>query len=818
VKILAGPQNWQYFTENFQLGLEDHDLRVFKYAEDEHSLSLSWPDTFQDLQSRLPDDWEPDWVVWWLPEYLRIMPGIEECPYPTLLVISDWNVASEPLYRMVEAFDVVATDAMGVQRLRSYGAKVPVFQAPLYGFVPGVHRLLEDCPRDIPVGYVGNTNGLVYRDRMQTLATACQGLGRKQVVVASGVFGEDYVKVLNRCKITLNHSLRGELNMRSFETMACGSLLFCEDTNLESGQYFRDGEHLVLFNQDNLVDRLKYYLDRPDELAEIARNGYERVQEFTYQKQWTRLIQKAQEVFRERPRPFTLLDQEERDRRYADYCYSVFSPTAMSASLQAIEKVSEKYGDDDFFKNLLGCSQAYLADFSGFGEREDLLRRAVQNLSQVKGLGLLPRLSLARVLANLGRSDEAAALIKQALDDDLPTEHVCYYPRLMHPLALLWERETDAKSRKDAVMWLAHDLLSALDQPHRVEHGRRALTYRSDQPTTWVRLSRCEELSVEERTEALGETIKWAPFLLEAHLLRLELASARLEEYDHWYHDATTMIQTLAGSDFQVVKKQLKDRLRSALSGKPNDSPPESLGEFANQIQFKFCPPEVGVNNLFLWEPTKSIELLNTAFPVDDKAIKERLAPIADVPRMSTLAVAAIINRAVEQMPEGQAYLNVGVWNGYSFLAALLGNPDKLCIGVDNFSQFGGPVDDFLKRYDTFRGPAHSFHDQDYEEYLRIRHKGPLGVYFYDGEHSYKNQFTGLKAAEKFFAPGCLILVDDTNWDDPRNATLDFIGQSRHRYRVLLDARTPYSGHPTWWNGLMLLEHLGPIRKKRRRK
>ena len=57
--------------------------------------------------------------------------------------------------------------------------------------------------------------------------------------------------------------------------------------------------------------------------------------------------------------------------------------------------------------------------------------------------------------------------------------------------------------------------------------------------------------------------------------------------------------------------------------------------------------------------------------------------------------------------------------------------------------------------------------------------------------------------------------MDDTNWDEPREATLEFIRRSRRRYRLVLDVRTPYSGHPTWWNGLMLLQHLGPIRKRK---
>ena len=45
-------------------------------------------------------------------------------------------------------FDVVATDAMGVARLSARG--VPVFQAPLYGFVPGLHRLLDMPERALP--------------------------------------------------------------------------------------------------------------------------------------------------------------------------------------------------------------------------------------------------------------------------------------------------------------------------------------------------------------------------------------------------------------------------------------------------------------------------------------------------------------------------------------------------------------------------------------------------------------------------------------------------------------------------------------------
>jgi tetratricopeptide (TPR) repeat protein len=813
LKILAGPDNWEYLTKYFGLGLENFDCKVFGY-DGSSQLTLQWGDSLRDLLTKLPKDWEPDWVIWWLPEYLRFPADIHKCPYPTLLIVSDWNVISEPLYRMVEAFDVVATDAMGVGRLSEFGVDVPIFQAPLFGFEPGYHRLLE-CERDIPVGYIGNTNGLAYRDRMRTLATACHGLEQGQVMVASGVFGEEYVQLLNRCRITLNHSLRGELNMRSFEAMACGSLLFCEDTNLEAGQFFQDGEHLVMFNQSNLVDKLRYYLRNPEEAARIARTGYKKVQEFSYQKQWTRLLKQAQSLLIGKPRPFLALPAEEQKRRYLDYSYQVFSPLGLESALEQAKRIATELNGDDRTLNLLACMQSFQADLSSFGKREKLFREALSNFEKVSKLGLLPRLSRARVLVNLGRAEEAVELLKDSLNADLEVEQVGFYPRLMHPLALAWERDTSPESREAAARWLAHDLLSALDEPGRASHARKALSHRSDQPTTWLRLSRCDDLPREQQLEALSQAIELAPFLVEAHLLRLETASPSAPRYAGWTNDTKRMVESLTGDDFGETKKRYRTRLRHALDSRSKGRPPTNLEDFANGIRFDLCPPETGLNNLFLWEPTKSVESINTVFPVDDQAIKERLRPIADVPRMSTLALAAVINRAVAQMPEGQAYLNVGVWNGYSFLAGLLGNSEKRCIGVDDFSQFGGPEDDFRRRFEQFRSPAHTFHDLDYEVYLRTRHKEPLGVYFYDGEHSYKNQYTGLRAAEKFFAPGCWILVDDTNWDEPREATLEFIRRSRRRYRLVLDARTPYSGHPTWWNGFMLLQHLGPIRKRK---
>ena len=114
---------------------------------------------------------------------------------------------------------------------------------------------------------------------------------------------------------------------------------------------------------------------------------------------------------------------------------------------------------------------------------------------------------------------------------------------------------------------------------------------------------------------------------------------------------------------------------------------------------------------------------------------------------MGRLAFAGILNTIVRRMNIEHAFVNVGVWHGFSLLAAMAGNGDKVCVGVDNFSEFGGPRDEFLQRFLGSRSPRHRFHNQDYEDFFAAGLERPLGAYFYDGDHQYEHQYRGLMAA-----------------------------------------------------------------------
>jgi Methyltransferase domain len=236
------------------------------------------------------------------------------------------------------------------------------------------------------------------------------------------------------------------------------------------------------------------------------------------------------------------------------------------------------------------------------------------------------------------------------------------------------------------------------------------------------------------------------------------------------------------------------------------------FAEYVRKISFRFLQPTtprpVGLRGVakLLRSFGVHLEVMNTRLPMDEHAMRNRLREVCRVPRMSTFAVGAMINQAVAQLPQGQAYLNVGVWNGFTFLAGLVDNSGKRCIGIDNFSHNNSPRAAFLERFEHFRGENHSFIEADYRMYFEQIHQEPIGFYVLDGPHAYSHQLDGLKLAEPFFAQDCVVMVDDTNWDQVRQANLDFISNSPNKYRMLLDVCTPNNGHPTFWNGEMVFQ------------
>ena len=227
-----------------------------------------------------------------------------------------------------------------------------------------------------------------------------------------------------------------------------------------------------------------------------------------------------------------------------------------------------------------------------------------------------------------------------------------------------------------------------------------------------------------------------------------------------------------------------------------------NIKQFIQGIKFKDIQP---MEDRGYADPP--LEFSNTIFPDEgDDILKTKLALLKQVPKYCTLAIAGIVNKAVQLMPEGQVYLNIGCLFGYSLFAGMLGNKNKICIGVDDFSDLSGHPPAFYCYWEVVKthNQKSRFYKMDYRDYLENVHKEQIGVYYYDAVHHFADQYRALVVAEKFFAPGCIILIDDINTNDPKNATDQFLKERGDLYETLLLINTAGNGHLTWWNGIFV--------------
>lgn len=87
-------------------------------------------------------------------------------------------------------------------------------------------------------------------------------------------------KIFRQSRINLNmtaRTIRTGLSQRVFDVMAAGGFLLT-NRQLEVTEYFQDGVELVTFEtEEELMEKVRYYLEHEDERQAVARAGYEAV-------------------------------------------------------------------------------------------------------------------------------------------------------------------------------------------------------------------------------------------------------------------------------------------------------------------------------------------------------------------------------------------------------------------------------------------------------------------------------------------------------------------------------------------------------------
>jgi len=119
-------------------------------------------------------------------------------------------------------------------------------------------------------------------------------------------------------------------------------------------------------------------------------------------------------------------------------------------------------------------------------------------------------------------------------------------------------------------------------------------------------------------------------------------------------------------------------------------------------------------------------------------------------------------------------YLEIGTWKGSSFCSAMWEN-EMTCLAIDNWSEFGGPRNQFLRKFNKFKGNNNAtFLEADCWE-VDTSKIGKFNIYMYDGCHTEECYQKALPYYLPALDETFIYLIDDWNWNKVRKGTMDSI-------------------------------------------
>ncbi len=189
----------------------------------------------------------------------------------------------------------------------------------------------------------------------------------------------------------------------------------------------------------------------------------------------------------------------------------------------------------------------------------------------------------------------------------------------------------------------------------------------------------------------------------------------------------------------------------------------------------------------------------------------EAAEPLVDIEGLSSARVCRFLNDLVRNMAPEEHYLEVGTWKGRTLMSAAIDNPGRTCFACDKFrlvGRFTGlgclakqALYRNIERYRDRSARIVFHHTTSSRLFREQRIPAPIGVYFYDGDHSFAGTYHGVVAAEPILAHRAVLLVDDWNDKVIRAATREALRASQLGvlWERELDGDHSEKG---WWNGL----------------
>ena len=149
-------------------------------------------------------------------------------------------------------------------------------------------------------------------------------------------------------------------------------------------------------------------------------------------------------------------------------------------------------------------------------------------------------------------------------------------------------------------------------------------------------------------------------------------------------------------------------------------------------------------------------------------------------------------------------YLEIGTWKGSSLCSAMCNN-EMTCVAVDNWSEFGGPREEFLANFNKFKGKNNATFIERNCWDIDTRTLGMFNIYMYDGNHTETSHYQALHHFLPCLDDEFIYLVDDWNWDSVRSGTLKSISDNNCEMVYRKEIFTPSNDHRNdWHNGICI--------------
>ncbi|MCH8156587.1 MAG: glycosyltransferase, partial [Nitrospinae bacterium] len=267
--------------------------------------NMRWPVTPQDIPrgnstplseviEQLPDKWTPDLYLWVETGLGTVPLDLAEHAMPKACYLIDTHLNLEKHEMIARQFDFVfLAQKAYVDAIKTSGCE-NVFWLPL-ACDPEIHGRKE-TDKTHEVGFAG-TIGAETSRRNQLL----DSIRKNFQLQCERRFMDEMAELYSASKIVFNNAVKNDLNMRVFEALCSGSLLMtdrAEGSGLEL--FFEGGKHLVFYEDGKLVETIRYYLDRPELMREIAEVGRaEVIKNHTYDHRAQSLIETLDRHFSE---------------------------------------------------------------------------------------------------------------------------------------------------------------------------------------------------------------------------------------------------------------------------------------------------------------------------------------------------------------------------------------------------------------------------------------------------------------------------------------------------------------------------------------